>query len=78
MKIPENIKIWTGSALCKSILEYWSNQVLQIGINYGVFVQVKKEASEDQYLTRIYLEGLDREFESVADLVKVLNLKAFL
>ena len=60
----------------------WSEASRQIGLEHGVFVEVKKEYRGgtvfDDVLSRIYFKVGEHEFESLRELKRACRLKAFL
>lgn len=79
MKIPQNVNIYYRESYFNKILIKWEEEAAKFGIAEGCYVQVKYALREiNDYVDRIYLESLGKEFESFKELSKVLNNKAFL
>lgn len=89
MKIPKAARL-EGS----DIMSLWKKSAQQLSLETGIYIQVSAEYGEtpatiylapghiipstDFHLERIYFKIMDHEFESLNDLKKALNNKAFL
>ena len=60
----------------------WMTSARQVGLEYGIFVEVKKDwrgiNTYDTVLSRIYFKVGEHEFEGLRELKRALRLKAFL
>ncbi len=78
MKIPPEQCVYANSNFAKRLLQDWRSAASQIELEYGVWVEVQIEENSSTSLTRIYFIAMDHEFESVRDLRKALDNKAFM
>ena len=62
----------------KTMIKMWQQEAQRIMMDRGVYVTVSYDEDKARRMTRIYFKALEREFDSVHDLYKVLNNKAFL
>jgi len=76
MKIPDNS---LDDLEAKRIVELWKETARQISMEHGVYVEAKFECTTVWPIpSRIYFKLGTYEFESLSDLKRALNNKAFL
>lgn len=78
MKIPKSEHVYHNSNTAKRLFNDWRAAAAQIEMEYGVWVAVKTEEDTNTIVTRIYFLAMEHEFESLRDLKKALENKAFM
>lgn len=79
MKIPEHARILDHDTK----ITIWYDTAAHISMEYGIFVEVivsyrQNSSVKFDHIDKIVFKVMDHEFESLKDLKKSLDLKAFL
>ena len=73
---------YLGSKESDRIEEAWAEAARQVALDFGVYIEVKKEWTDgsvfDSHIAHIYFKVGEHEFEGLRELKRALRLKAFL
>jgi hypothetical protein len=75
MKIPKDMIDRVGSQRIKDI---WVKAADDLSMEHGIFIQANWSVTNGLCLDKIWFEVMGHKFESLMDLRKALNNKAFL
>ena len=78
MRIPDRIDIHFHQLEFKEMITAWHQKANEIMLQYGIYIEVKYELGDGAHLRHLYFKALDREFENLNELIRVINNKAFL
>jgi hypothetical protein len=76
MKIPRAMRF--DREFGQKLKSVWTNAADQISLEYGIFVEVCYSLADNLVPDHIWFVVMDHKFESLMDLRKALNNKAFL
>lgn len=77
MKISSKEHVLFTSDASRKIQADWNAAAAQVSIEYGIMVETYYE-SEGMLLTRIFFQVMGHQFDSLRDLKKALENKAFI
>ena len=77
MKISKERQIYWDGPLASDLKGKWCLKASDMSMEYGVFIEVGWELDGED-MTRIYFKVIDHKFDSLQDLRKALEHKAFL
>jgi len=76
MKIPKVMNF--DRAFGQKLKSIWTDAADQMSLEYGIFVELRYKVADNLVPEHIWFEVMGHQFESLADLRKALNNKAFL
>lgn len=77
MKMTKEDNVKVGTIEADDIQKIWTQAAMKLGLRTGVYAGVYV-IGEEGYLSRIYFKLGEHEFDSLSDLRKAINNKAFL
>lgn len=62
----------------KKTIAFWNNRAMELECEFGIFIAVKSEYDKNRYLSRLYFEVNNKEYECADDLIRTFKMKEFL